>query len=102
MVAKSDELRWSLCEIDHLLQSLRAAGAPDEIAVKEIELLERSRRSIVNLLEARQRQNRQQIVSLQGWRDGSLVAPPFAAERYAAPAQASRPQSSVPRPYRVS
>jgi hypothetical protein len=102
MIAKSDDLRRSLGEIDHLLQALRAAGINDELELEEIDLLERSRRSIVNLLEARRKQNCHQVVSLQAWRDGSLLAPPFAAERYAAMAQASRPKPGAPRPYRVS
>ncbi|MDE2165417.1 MAG: hypothetical protein KGJ66_03650 [Alphaproteobacteria bacterium] len=102
MIAKSEELRRSLNEINNLLQALRSLGARDDQEREEIEVLEQSRRSIVNLLESRRKQNRLPVVSLQAWRDGSLVAPPFAAERYAAVAQANQPASGAPRPYRVS
>lgn len=102
MIVKSEDLRRSLNEISNLLQALRAAGINGELELEEIELLERSRRSIVNLLEARRKQNRLPVVSLQAWRDGSLVAPPFAAEPYAAVAVANRPTPGAPRPYRVS
>lgn len=102
MIAKSEDLRRSLNEIDHLLHALRMAGANDELELEEIGLLERSRRSIVNLLEARRKQNLLPIVSLQAWRDGSLAAPPFNAERLAAAALAARPAPGAPRPYRVS
>ena len=102
MITKSEDLRRSLTEIDHLLHALRSAGVNDETELEEIELLERRRRSIVNLLESRRKQNRLPVVSLQAWRDGSPVAPPFSAERYAAVAQASRPTPGAPRPYRVS
>ncbi len=102
MIAKSEELRRSLIENNNLLQALRSLGARDDQEREEIEVLEQSRRSIVNLLESRRKQNRHPVVSLQAWRDGSLVAPPFAAERYAAVAQVSRPAPGAPRPYRVS
>ncbi|MDE2229832.1 MAG: hypothetical protein KGL11_12435 [Alphaproteobacteria bacterium] len=102
MIAKSDDLRRSLREIDHLLQALRAADVDSDVHLDEIELLERSRRSIVTLLAARQTQNREKVVALQAWRDGSLIAPPFTAEHHAAMAQTSRPQPGAPRPYRVS
>lgn len=101
MITKSDDLRRSLTDIDHLLQALRVAGTGDEIESDEIELLERSRQTIVALLESRRKQNHLPVVSLQAWRDGNLVAAPFVAERYAALAAASRPQPGAPRPYRV-
>jgi len=102
MIAKSDDLRRCLSEIDHLLQALRTAGSNDALELDEIDMLDRSRRSIVSLLEARRKQNCHPVVSLQAWRDGSLLAAPFTAERYAAMAQISRPQRGAPRPYRVS
>lgn len=102
MIAKSDDLRRSLCEIDRLLQSLRAAGAYDEIALKEIEVLERSRQSIVNLLEARQRQSSSAIVSLRAWRDGDLATLPPTAERFGATARATHPRRGRPRLFCVS
>ncbi|GEM_PF-4006566 len=102
MIAKSEDLRRSLAEIEHLLQALRAAGDDCDGESQEIEQLERSRRSIMNLLDSRATQNRLSIVSLQAWRDGSLAAAPFSAERIAATALPSRPQPGAPRPYRVS
>ena len=102
MIVKSDELRWSLSEIDRLLQSLHAADAHDEIALKEIEVLERSRQSIASLLDARQRQICQQVVSLQAWRDGIPVVPPFDAERYVTRARVNCPRPGAPRPFRIS
>jgi hypothetical protein len=102
MIAKSEDLRRSLNEINHLLEALRAAGSNDELEQEEIELLEGSRRSIANLLESRRKQNRLPIVSLQAWRDGSLVAPPFSSERFASLAQANRPSRGAPHLYRVS
>ena len=98
MVAKSEDLRRSLNDIYNLLRALRAMGARDDQEREEIDVLEQGRRSIVNLLESRWQQNRQRVVSLQAWRDGSLVAPPFAAERSAV----NGPTPGAQRPYRVS
>ena len=102
MHAKSEDLRRSVNEINHLLEALRASSVADEEALVEIETLERTRRSLVNLLESRRKQNKLPIVSLQAWRDGNLTAPSFNAQRLAAMATANRPALGAPRPYRVS
>lgn len=102
MIAKSKDLRRSVNEISLLLEALRASSVHDDGALDEMEMLERSRRSLVSLLESRRKQNKLPIVSLQAWRDGNLAAPPFNAERLATVAAANRPAPGAPRPYRVS
>lgn len=97
MFAKSDDLRRSLCEIDQLLHALRANSVGQAIDLDEIDILENSRRSIVNLLEARRRQNSGTIVSLQAWRSGDLSVLPLSAERFASMAHVSHPQPGKPR-----
>jgi len=102
MFMKSDDLRRSVWEIDHLLHTLRANAVGDTIDLDEIDLLECSRRTIVNMLEARRRQNSKPIVHLHAWRDGNLADLPMTADRSATMAQVSQPRRGRPRLYCVS
>ncbi|HYL32833.1 MAG TPA: hypothetical protein VEU53_06780 [Stellaceae bacterium] len=102
MFVKSDDLRRSLWEIDHLLHSLRANAVGDTIDLDEIDVLESSRRTIVNMLEARRLQNSEPIVHLQAWCDGNLADLPMAADRSAVVSQATHPQPGQPRLHCVS
>lgn len=96
MFAKSDDLRRSLCELDQLLHALRASGSGHGADLDEIDMLESSRRAMVNLLEARRRQNKAQIVSLQAWRNGDLSMLPLSADRFASMGRISHPQPGKP------
>ncbi|HYL49000.1 MAG TPA: hypothetical protein VET84_06515 [Stellaceae bacterium] len=89
-------------EIDHLLHTLRANAVGDTIDLDEIDLLESSRRSIVNMLEARRRQNAQSIIQMHAWRDGNLADPWLAAAQPVASPQAVHPQPGRPRLHCVS
>lgn len=99
MFAKSDDLRRSLSEIDQLLHALRASSIGHGVDLDEIDMLESSRRAMVNLLEARRRQNKAQIVSMQAWRNGDLSMLPLMAERFAS---LGHPQPGKPHLHRVS
>ncbi|MGB8183223.1 MAG: hypothetical protein WCF13_12725 [Stellaceae bacterium] len=102
MFIKSDDLRRSVWEIDHLLHTLRANSVGDIIDLDEIDVLECSRRTIVTMLEARRQQNSKPIVHLKAWRDGNLADLPMTADRVAVLSQATHPQPGRPRLHCVS
>lgn len=102
MFAKSEDLRRSLSKLDQTLHVLRTSAVGDVIDLDEINLLECSRRSIVNMLDARQRQNSNPIVHLQAWRDGNLAALPIITDRSAPSPETMHPQPGRPRLHSVS
>lgn len=102
MIAKSNDLRRTLFEINNLLQAMRVAGVANNLEHDDIDFLQRSRRSIVALLETRRKLNLRNIVSLKGWRDGSVIMPQITAEDYATMVRPSQLRRGIPRPYLVS
>lgn len=102
MVEKSDDLRRALLEIDNLLYALRNAHGENNLEQDDIDFLQRSRRSIVTLLEARRKLNLHNIVSLKAWRYGSAVTPQYTAEDDATTARHSRPPRDAVRPHLVA
>jgi hypothetical protein len=102
MFIKSDDLRRSVWEIDHLLHTLRANSVGDIIDLGEFDVLECSRRTIVTMLEARRRQNSKPIVHLKAWREGNLADLPMTTDRSAVFSQATRPRPGRPRLYCIS
>lgn len=102
MITKSNDLRRTLFEINSLLQAMRVAGVANNLECDEIDFLERSRQSIVALLEARRKLNLHNIVSLRSWRDGRVIAPQFTDKDYATMAQPSQRPHGAPQPYLVS
>lgn len=102
MFVKSDDLRWALWEIDHNLHILRGNAVGDTIDLDEIDVLECSRRKIVDMLEARRLQNTKAIIHLQAWRDGNLADLPMTVGRSAVLPQTLHPQPGRPRLYCVS
>jgi len=99
MFEKSKDLRRTVIEIDHLLQTMHIADV--DLDQGDVKFLQRSRRSIILLLEARQKLNLHKIVSLKGWREGSVIVPQVPAEEYPTMAQAILPRHKALRPYLV-
>lgn len=102
MIEKSDDLRRTLLEIDNLLQTMWDADVESNLEQEDIDFLQRSRRSIVALLETRRKLNLRNIVSLKGWRDGSVIIPQITTDDYATMVRPSQLRRRIPRPYLVS
>jgi len=102
MPVKSDDLRRALFEIDNLLRTMHVAGVEYNLEYDDIDFLQRSRRSIITLLEARRKMNLHAIVSLIGWRDGCAIMPRSSAEDDATMVRPSQFRCGATRPYVVS